>query len=168
MQIEAPPGISGMRRALLDAVEAGKNVQLNLDDAENSGYTEENGGVSNDGNRMAGGMAEGVPGGQYVSGERAEARGAGRTNQVLSRRNLSQSVQNAFTESGVVAAELYDFDADNAAFSSALDAARAADADHGWAVTPAKHSACRSKHRPAFPGCGARFWTRWRPGKTYN
>ena len=52
MQIEAPSGISGMRRALLDAVEAGKNVQLNIDGAENSGYTEENGGVSNDGNRM--------------------------------------------------------------------------------------------------------------------
>ena len=33
MQIEAPSGISGMRRALLDAVEAGKNVQLNLDNA---------------------------------------------------------------------------------------------------------------------------------------
>ena len=52
MQIEAASGISGMRRALLDAVEAGENAQLNIDDAENSGYTEENGGVSNDGNRM--------------------------------------------------------------------------------------------------------------------
>lgn len=136
VQIEAPSGISGMRRALLDAVEAGKNVQLNIDNAENSGYTEENGGVSNDGNRMAGGMAEGVPERQDTRGKREETWRDGRTNQVLSRRNLSQSVQNAFTESGVVAAELYDFDADNAAFSSALDAARAADADHGWAVTP--------------------------------
>lgn len=56
MQIEAPSGISGMRRALLEAVEAGKNVQLNIDGAENSGYTEENGCVSNDGNRMDRGM----------------------------------------------------------------------------------------------------------------
>ena len=93
MQIEAPSGISGMRRALLDAVEAGKNVQLNIDDAENSGYTEENGGVSNDGNRMDRGMAEGVPGGQYVSGERAEARGAGRGHQAFPRRDLSHSLQ---------------------------------------------------------------------------
>lgn len=136
MQIEEPSGISGMRRVLLDAVEAGKNVQLNIDNAENSGYTETNGGVSNDGNRMAGGMVEEIPRGQFSDRRDAGGRQSGRTNQVLSRRNLSQSVQNAFTESGVVAAELYDFDADNAAFSSALDAARAADADHGWAVTP--------------------------------
>nr|DAN18056.1 MAG TPA: hypothetical protein [Caudoviricetes sp.] len=145
VQIEAPSGISGMRRALLDAVEAGKNVQLNIDNAENSGYTEENGGVSNDGNRMAGGMAEGVPERQDTRGKRAETWRDGRTDQVLSRRNLSQSVQNAFTESGVVAAELYDFDADNAAFSSALDAARAADADHGWAVTPQSSAELQGK-----------------------
>lgn len=145
VQIEAPSGISGMRRALLDAVEAGKNVQLNIDNAENSGYTEENGGVSNDGNRMAGGMAEGVPERQDTRGKREETWRDGRTDQVLSRRNLSQSVQNAFTESGVVAAELYDFDADNAAFSSALDAARAADADHGWAVTPKSSAELQGK-----------------------
>ena len=145
VQIEAPSGISGMRRAFLDAVEAGKNVQLNIDNAENSGYTEENGGVSNDGNRMVGGMAEGVPERQDTRGKREETWRDGRTNQVLSRRNLSQSVQNAFTESGVVAAELYDFDADNAAFSSALDAARAADADHGWAVTPKSSAELQGK-----------------------
>lgn len=40
MQIEAPSGISGMRRALLDAVEAGKNVQLNLDNAGDMQYSE--------------------------------------------------------------------------------------------------------------------------------
>lgn len=110
MQIEAPSGIFGMRRALLDVVEAGKNVQLNIDGAENSGYTEENGGVSNDGNRMDRGMAEGVPERQDARGKREETWRDGRTNQVLSRRNLSQSVQNAFTESGVAAAELYEFD----------------------------------------------------------
>lgn len=136
VQIEALSGISGMRRALLDAVEAGKNVQLNIDNAENSGYTEENGGVPNDSNRMAGGMAEGVPGGQYVSGERAEARGAGRGHQAFPRRDLSQSLQQAFQQSGVAATELYDFDADKAAFSAALDEARNADEKNGWCVTP--------------------------------
>jgi len=40
VQIEAPSGISGMRRALLDAVEAGKNVQLNLDNAGDMQYSE--------------------------------------------------------------------------------------------------------------------------------
>lgn len=130
---------------LLDAAIAGENAQPNIDNAENSGYTEGNGGVSNDSNRMAGGMAEGVPGGQLSDRRDAGGRQTGRTNQVLSRRNLSQSVQNAFTESGVVAAELYDFDADNAAFSSALDAARAADADHGWAVTPKSSAELQGK-----------------------
>lgn len=55
-------------------------------------------------------MAEGVPERQDARGKREETWRDGRTNQVLSRRNLSQSVQNAFTESGVVAAELYEFD----------------------------------------------------------
>lgn len=40
MQIEEPSGISGMRRALLDAVEAGKNVQLNIDNAGDMQYSE--------------------------------------------------------------------------------------------------------------------------------
>lgn len=136
MQIEEPSGISGMRRALLDAVETGKNVQLNIDNAENSGYTEGNGGVSNDGNRMAGGMAEGISGHEDYRGRSESTRGIRRGNQILPRRTVSQNLQEAFEQSGVVAAELYDFDADNAAFSSALDAARAADTDHGWAVTP--------------------------------
>lgn len=136
VQIEAPSGISGMRRALVDAVEAGKNVQLNIDNAENSGYTEENGGVSNDGNRMDRGMAEGVPVHEDYRGRSEGAQGIRRGDQILPRRTVSQNLQGAFERSGVVAAELYDFDADNAAFSSALDAARAADASHGWAVTP--------------------------------
>lgn len=113
-----------------------ENAQFNIDNAENSGYTESNGGVSNESNRMAGGMAEGVPGGQ-ISGRRdAGGRQNGRTNQVFSGRGLSQNLQRAFEQRGVVAAELYNFDADIAAFSAALEAARTADADHGWAVTP--------------------------------
>ena len=123
------------------AATAEKNEQVNIDNAENSGYTGGDGGVSNDGNRMDRGVAEGVPGHEDVSGNAPAGRAGGstedgRTSQVLSRRAVSQSVQNAFTESGVVAAELQNFDADSAAFSSALEAARTADADHGWAVTP--------------------------------
>lgn len=145
VQIEAPSGISGMRRALLDAVEAGKNVQLNIDNAENSGYTEENGGVSNDGNRMDRGMAEGVPVHEDYRGRSEGAQGIRRGDQILPRRTVSQNLQGAFERSGVVAAELYDFDADNAAFSSALDAARAADASHGWAVTPQSSAELQGK-----------------------
>lgn len=113
-----------------------ENAQFNIDNAENSGYTGGNGGVSNESNRMAGGMAEGVPGGQLSGGRDAGGRQDGRTNQVFSGRGLSQNLQRAFEQRGVVAAELQNFDADSAAFSSALEAARTADADHGWAVTP--------------------------------
>ena len=75
-------------------------------------------------------MAEGVPGGQGISGmsQAGRARSSsenGRGRQVFPRRDLSQSLQQAFQQSGVAATELYDFDADKAAFSSALDAARA-------------------------------------------
>lgn len=113
-----------------------ENAQFNIDNAENSGYTGENGGVSNERDRMAGGVAEGVPGGQFSGRRDAGGRQDGRTNQVFSGRGLSQNLQRAFEQRGVVAAELQNFDADSAAFSSALDAARTADADHGWAVTP--------------------------------
>ena len=113
-----------------------ENAQFNIDNAENSGYTESNGGVSNESDRMAGGMAEGVPGGQFSGRRDAGGRQNGRTNQVFSGRGLSQNLQRAFEQRGVVAAELYNFDADSAAFSAALEAARTEDADHGWAVTP--------------------------------
>lgn len=113
-----------------------ENAQFNIDNAENSGYTGRNGGVSNESDRMAGGVAEGVPGGQFSGRRDAGGRQDGRTNQVFSGRGLSQNLQRAFEQRGVVAAELQNFDADSAAFSSALDAARTADADHGWAVTP--------------------------------
>ena len=113
-----------------------ENAQFNIDNAENSGYTGENGGVSNERDRMAGGMAEGVPGHEDYRGRDAGGRQDGRTNQVFSGRGLRQSLQRAFEQSGVVATELYNFDADSAAFSTALEAARTADTDHGWAVTP--------------------------------
>lgn len=49
---------------------------------------------------------------------------------------LSPESQRILTERGIVNVELHDSSADNAAFSRALDAARAADQRNGWAVTP--------------------------------
>lgn len=118
-----------------------ENTQLNIDNAANSGYTEENGGVSYDGNRMDRGMAEGVPIRQGISGtpqawgERGTAPD-GRRSQAFPRRDISQGLHQAFEQSGVVATELYNFDADKAAFSAALDEARNTDKEHGWCVTP--------------------------------
>lgn len=112
-----------------------ENAQFNIDNAEDSGYTGGNGGVSNESNRMAGGMAEGVPGHEDYRGRSESTRGIRRGDQVLPRRAVSQSLQRAFEQSGVVATELYNFDADSAAFSSALEAARSADPKNGWAVT---------------------------------
>lgn len=112
-----------------------ENAQFNIDNAGNSGYTGGNGGVSNESNRMAGGMAEGVPGHEDYRGRSESTRGIRRGDQVLPRRAVSQSLQRAFEQSGVVATELYNFDADSAAFSSALEAARSADPKNGWAVT---------------------------------
>lgn len=113
-----------------------ENAQFNIDNAENSGYTGGNGGVSNESDRMAGGMAEGVPRHEDYRGRSESTRGIRRGDQVLPRRAVSQSLQRAFEQSGVVATELYNFDADSAAFSSALEAARSADPKNGWAVTP--------------------------------
>lgn len=48
-------------------------------------------------------------------------------------------------KSGVAATELYDFDADSGVFSSALDAARAADTENGWCVTPQSKEQLKGK-----------------------
>lgn len=118
-----------------------QNSQLNIDNAAISEYTETktqgSGGVSDVGNRVDSGVAEGVPVRRISSEETPRGtRGFGRRHQVFPRRAVSQDLQNAMNQSGVVAAELYDFDADTAAFSSALDEARNADAKNGWCVTP--------------------------------
>ena len=120
--------------------------QLNIDNADNSEYTEINGGVSNDSNRMDRGVAEGVFGRQGPRGRSEEAWGIRRGNQILPRRDLNQNLQRAFERSGVVATELYDFDADSAAFSSALASARKEDTVHGWAVTPQSAEDLQGKH----------------------
>ena len=132
MQIEAPSGISGMRRALLDAVEAGKNVQLNIDNAENPGYTETNGGVSSSGDKLHGTFGEGVRessegNDRSVSGGRPLGRGD--LHDFRERRSVTVSSGGVVT-TGILSSE------DSAVFSDSLQAARAADERNGWAVTP--------------------------------
>ena len=120
-----------------------ENTQFNIDNAENSGYTGENGGVSNDGNRMDRGMAEGWASGRPDAGRSPQSgrswrssedrRGGQELHRIL---HVEESVRDALNQSGVVATELYDFSADKAAFSAALDEARNADVKNGWCVTP--------------------------------
>ena len=120
--------------------------QLNIDNTVIHNYTESindnvQGGLPNDGNRVDRGLAEEVPGGQYLGGNTQAGRewGSlqnGRGSQKLSRRDLTQSVKDVLKDSGVVAAELVDYSADSAAFSDALASARAVDGQNGWAVTP--------------------------------
>ena len=120
--------------------------QLNIDNTVIRNYTESindnvQGGLPNDGNRVDRGLAEEVPGGQYLGGNTQAGRewGSlqnGRGSQKLSRRDLTQSVKDVLKDSGVVAAELVDYSADSAAFSDALASARAVDGQNGWAVTP--------------------------------
>lgn len=123
-------------------------AQLNIDNAENPGYTGSrmDGGATYDSDRMDRGMAGGIPGRQDLSVERAGTRGIGRGDQALPRMDISQDLQQAFGQSGVVAAELYSFDADNAAFSSAINEAREADTVNGWCVTPQTSEDLQGKH----------------------
>ena len=120
-----------------EAARKTSGTQSNIDNAADLTYNKnENGGDQNVSNRMDQGLAEGVPVRRIYDNRDAQARGNGRGHQGILRRNLSKSLSRAFNESGVVAAELYSFDGDRAAFSSALDAAREADAKNGWCVTP--------------------------------
>ena len=127
-----------------EAARKTSGTQSNIDNAADLTYNKnenENGGERYDSNRMDRGLAEGVPVRQGLGRipQERRVRGTsenGRGHQGVLRRNLSKSLSRAFNESGVVAAELYSFDGDRAAFSSALDAAREADAKNGWCVTP--------------------------------
>lgn len=65
------------------------------------------------------GAAEEVP--VYENNQNTDGRN-GQTDQVSPRRAV-KSLQSASEQSGVAATELYDFDADSAAFSSASEAA---------------------------------------------
>lgn len=113
-----------------------RTAQLNIDNAANPGYT---------GSRMDGGTAYGErsdqlhgASGKGVRGTTAEndrrmsegrALGRGDLRSLRERRSVTVS------SGGVVTTEILSSQ-DSAVFSSALDAARAADSRNGWAVTP--------------------------------
>ena len=118
------------------------NEKLNIDNAEKSSYNgskNKNGGDQYDGNRVDRGVAEGVSRRQVSDRTEASERYGenGRGHQELPGvLRINDELDKAFKESGVVATELYDYSGDSAAYSSALDAARSADKDNGWCVTP--------------------------------
>lgn len=112
-----------------------QNAQFNIDNAAKIEYTGENGGDSVDRNGMDSGMADGVPGRQVSGGRDANNGENGRTDQVVSGRDLSDNLRTAMEQNGVVPTELYDFGTDTAAFSYALAEAIAADPDNGWCVS---------------------------------
>ena len=139
---EAEAILAEAEKAKKEAVRKTSGTQSNIDNAADLTYNKnENGGDQNVGNRMDQGLAEGVPVRQGLGGTPQERRVRGtsengRGSEVVPRKTVSESLSKAFHESGVVAAELYSFDDDRAAFSSALGAAREADAENGWCVTP--------------------------------
>ncbi len=63
---------------------------------------------------------------------------------------LSEQAKNTLAQRGVVNVELVDSTNDPGAFSSALNAARAADADNGWAVTPKSPEGIRDGNLKAY------------------
>lgn len=142
----AAPGFfasEGQARAVANAIntrQARQTAQLNIDNTKDAAYNEINGGVEN-GSQLGGTSGEGVRGRPNGDGLSQGAQGRLGEN---GQRNLSVSgivllspkSQRTLTERGIVNVELHDSSADNAAFSSALDGARAADAQNGWAVTP--------------------------------
>lgn len=117
-----------------------QNQQLNIDNTGSGAYNEINGGVKN-GTQLDGASGErvwGRPDGDGLSqGAQGRLGENGQGNLSVSGIVLlSPESQRILTERGIVNVELHDSSADNAAFSSALDGARAADSRNGWAVTP--------------------------------
>lgn len=113
-----------------------RTAQLNIDNAANPGYT---------GSRMDGGTAYGErsdqlhgASGKGVRGTTAEndrRMSEGRTLGRGDLRGLRERRSVTVSSGGVVTTEILSSQ-DSAVFSSALDAARAADSRNGWAVTP--------------------------------
>lgn len=111
-------------------------AQLNIDNAENPGYT---------GSRMDGGATDGErsdqlhgASGKGVRGTTAEndrRMSEGRTLGRGDLRGLRERRSVTVSSGGVVTTEILSSQ-DSAVFSSALDAARAVDSRNGWAVTP--------------------------------
>ena len=97
-----------------------------------------NGGAETDGNGIAReGLRLGRDGAEADSvisdGREADGRGNLQVSGIVL---LSQEAQNILKARGVDIVETQDVSANSTAFSHALDEARSADADHGWAVTP--------------------------------
>ena len=113
------------------------NAQLNIDNADDSMYNQEKGGAQNGLYEKAG---RGVRAGQ----DGADADLGVESGRVLGREDLqssgvvllSEAAQSELQNRGIVNVEYHDTSADNASFVSALDAARAADPNNGWAVSP--------------------------------
>lgn len=126
----------------------GEPLQVNnVDNTTKNGYSEINGGGydaefgRNDSigreNRSQSGTGTGIPTGQGALGEVDAGRAVGQRNPgVRLVIPLSEESKQTLNERGVVSVELNNNSADNAAFSTALDEARATDAKNGWAVTP--------------------------------
>lgn len=115
-----------------------RTAQLNIDNAAANGYNQsinENGGTANGLYEEAGRISGAVPVREGPRGTLSQERTDGSGNLGVSRVVLlSEAARKTFEQRGVVPAEFAS--ADNAAFSSALTAARDADTRNGWAVTP--------------------------------
>lgn len=113
-------------------------AQLNIDNAAANGYNQsinENGGAANGLYEETGRISGAVPVREGPRGTLSQERTNGSGNLGVSRIVLlSEAARKTFEQRGVVPAEFAS--ADNAAFSSALTAARDADTRNGWAVTP--------------------------------
>lgn len=113
-------------------------AQLNIDNAAANGYNQsinENGGAANGLYEEAGRISGAVPVREGPRGTLSQERTDGSGDLGVSRVVLlSEAARKTFEQRGVVPAEFAS--ADNAAFSSALTAARDADTRNGWAVTP--------------------------------
>lgn len=142
--VQTPENVTQTREAtaLDNAILAAmnQNQQLNIDNTGSGAYNEINGGVKN-GTQLDGASGErvwGRPDGDGLSqGTQGRLGENGQGNLSVSGIVLlSPESQRILTERGIVNVELHDSSADNAAFSSALDGARAADSRNGWAVTP--------------------------------
>lgn len=142
--VQTPENVTQTREAtaLDNAILAAmnQNQQLNIDNTGNGAYNKINGGVKN-GTQLDGASGErvwGRPDGDGLSqGAQGRLGENGQGNLSVSGIVLlSPESQRILTERGIVNVELHDSSADNAAFSSALDGARAADSRNGWAVTP--------------------------------
>lgn len=113
-------------------------AQLNIDNAAANGYNQsinENGGAANGLYEETGRISGAVPVREGPRGTLSQERADGSGNLGVSRIVLlSEAARKTLEQRGVVPAEFAS--ADNAAFSSALTAARDADTRNGWAVTP--------------------------------